>query len=114
MCLWRIAFSSLRPNPARGAVGERRKMSATRILDGLERSTATGAEADTVARLGFLEWAFGLEGEATPNEARMALATPGAQRPGSAAACAFVSFLHQATQPISRRACRRGRKRALH
>lgn len=89
-------------------------MSATRILNGLERSTATGPEAETVARLGFLEWAFGLEGEATPDEARVALATPEAQQPGSAAARAFVSFLRQAAQPVSRIDSRRGRKRAFH
>lgn len=88
-------------------------MTATRILNGLERSTATGPEADQVARLGFLEWAFGLEGEATPAEARAALASPEAQRPASAAACAFVTFLHQASQPMTR-GFRRGRRRAVH
>lgn len=87
-------------------------MSATQILNGLERSTATGEEADQVARLGFLEWAFGLEGEATPAEARAALASPAAQRPASAAACAFVTFLHQAAQPMARGF--RRRRRAVH
>ena len=89
-------------------------MTARRILDGLERSTATGAEADAVARLGFLEWAFGLEGDATAAEARAALASPQAQRPASAAACAFVSFLRQASVPVSRTAARRGRRRLVH
>jgi len=89
-------------------------MTATRILQGLERSTATGAEADSLARLGFLEWAFGLEGAATPAKARAALASPAAQRAESAAARAFVGFLGQATQPVARAGMRRGRKRAVH
>lgn len=88
-------------------------MTAARILDGLERSDATGPEADSVARMGFLEWAFGLEGEVTPAKARAALDSEAAQRPGSDAACAFVLFLRQATRPMSG-AARRGRRRALH
>ena len=93
---------------------EKEEMTATRILNGLERSTATGDEADTVARLGFLEWAFGLEGDATPGAARAALASPAAQEAGSDAARAFVGFLHQAAQPIACRLVRRGRNRMLH
>lgn len=93
-------------------------MTATRILDGLERSPATGAEADAVARLGFLEWVFGLEGGAARAEARTALASPAAQRPGSAAARRFVAFLRQAALPVSRptsgQTGRRRRQRALH
>lgn len=88
-------------------------MTATLILDGLERSTATGDEAHVVARMGFLEWAFGLEGEATPAEARAALEAPAAKAPESDAAQAFVAFLRQATQPVST-GFRRGRRRRLH
>lgn len=88
-------------------------MTATRILDGLERSEATGAEADSVARLGFLEWAFGLEGEVTPAKAKAALDSAEAREPESDAACAFVVFLRQATKPM-RGSLRRGRRRALH
>ena len=89
-------------------------MTATRILDGLERSTATGDEADSIARLGFLEWAFGLDGEITPRQARDALASPAAQKADSAAARAFVGFLHEAARPIARSLVRRGRARTLH
>jgi len=88
-------------------------MTATRILDGLERSDATGPEADSVARLGFLEWAFGLEGEVTPAKAKAALDSAEAQGPESDAACAFVLFLRQATRPVTG-GLRRGRRRALH
>ena len=72
-----------------------------------------GAEADSIARLGFLEWVFGLGGEATPARARAALASPAAQRPESAAARAFVSFLRQAAQPMTGKV-RRGRRRTAH
>ena len=89
-------------------------MTARQILDGLERSTATGAEADSVARMGFLEWAFGIEGEATAAEARAVLASPQAQQPESPAACKFVSFLRQASVPMSRSPVRRGRRRLMH
>jgi len=88
-------------------------MSATRILNGLERVSATGPEADNVARLGFLEWVFGLEGEDTAAKARAALACPAAQRPESPAACAFVSFLRQASRPVSHEV-RRRRRRAMN
>ena len=92
---------------------EEDEMTAARILDGLERSEATGAEADNVARMGFLEWAFGLEGEVTPAKAKAALDSAEAQGPESDAACAFVVFLRQATRPVSG-GLRRGRRRALH
>jgi len=92
-------------------------MMATRILNGLELCAATGEEAESVARLEFLEWVFGLDGAATPAEARAALATPAAQRAESDAACAFVGFLRQASRPVSRPAtkgARRGRRRTVH
>ena len=89
-------------------------MTATRILNGLERSTATGDEADSMARLGFLEWAFGLECDATPGAARAALASAAAQRADSDAARAFVAFLNEAAQPIAQRLVRRARNRTLH
>ncbi|WP_397541256.1 hypothetical protein [Roseovarius salis] len=88
-------------------------MTATRILHGLERSAAKGDEADGIARLWFLEWVFGLDGEATPAEARAALASRAAQNAESAAACAFVRFLRQAAQPVAPE-MRRRRRRAIH
>ena len=89
-------------------------MTATRILDGLERVTATGKEADSVARLGFLEWVFLQPGDATAKAAREALNCPAARNAGSAAARAFVDFLRQATLPVSRPGRRGGRLRRVH
>ncbi|MFX0540549.1 hypothetical protein ACEWPM_002300 [Roseovarius sp. S4756] len=87
-------------------------MSVKQILNGLERSDAVGADADAVARLGFLEWAFALPGAATPEAARAALkAAPAEAR--SPAAQAFVRFLNQATMRASPRG-RRGRAARLH
>ena len=88
-------------------------MMAIEILNGLERSTATGEAADSIARQGFLEWAFKLSGPAATAEARAALATPEARAPESAAACAFVRFLRQASRPVSRDG-RRGRRQSVH
>lgn len=87
-------------------------MSATRILQGLERSPATGPEADTAARLGFLEWAFTGPEAITPEAAADALRLTRAQCPGSAAARAFVAYLEQATRPMT--GARRRRARQLH
>lgn len=89
-------------------------MTASRILHGLERSSATGREADSMARLGFLEWVFTVEGAATPGAAKKALALAEAQRPESAAARAFVGFLRQATQSVPGAGRRRGRRQRLH
>ncbi|MEQ9261025.1 MAG: hypothetical protein RIG84_18210 [Roseovarius sp.] len=89
-------------------------MMATRILDGLERSTATGEDAHMMARLGFLEWAFTLEGEATPAEARAALEVPEAQRAESCAAQAFVGFLREASRHVVLAGRRGGRRGRLH
>lgn len=86
-------------------------MTIIRILTGLERSDATGCEADKLARLGFLEWAYTLPGGASVQAARIALDCPEARNPGSAAAQAFVSLLEQATRSIC--AVRR-RRRRLH
>lgn len=86
-------------------------MTVNQILTGLERSDATGQEADQVARLGFLEWAFTLPGEASAKAARAALDCPEARNADSAAARAFVGFLEQATRPIS---SSRVRRRRLH
>ena len=88
-------------------------MTTRRILEGLERSDATGHEADSIARLGFLEWAFAQPGEATPEAAQDALRQAEREQPSSAAARAFVGFLEQATVPICRKA-RRGRLRQMH
>ena len=60
-------------------------MTATRIVQGLERSETTGAEAAMVARMGFLEWVLGLDGDATAQTAKAALAEPCLQQATSPA-----------------------------
>ncbi len=82
-------------------------MTATRIIQGLERIDATGTDAAMAARLGFLEWAFGARIEATPQAARTALADPILQNASSPAARAFVNYLREATRTISRPTRRR-------
>ncbi|RKF16979.1 hypothetical protein D6850_05485 [Roseovarius spongiae] len=82
-------------------------MTATRIIEGLERSPATGSAAQDVARLGFLEWAF--TGDEAAQDALNAVA---AQRVRSDAARAFVDLLHDACQPLCRAPGRRRRARA--
>lgn len=89
-------------------------MSMTRILSGLEMSTARGDEAQAVARLGFLEWAFTEPGQVTAETVKDALSHPAAKTPDSAAARAFVDYLRQAVTPLAGRRSRRGRARALH
>ncbi|WP_371226455.1 hypothetical protein [Roseovarius sp. 2305UL8-3] len=89
-------------------------MTATRIIDGLEALDLKGEDAAAAARLGFLEWVFAMPGAATPQDAVDALKVPEAQNPGSAAAQAFVDFLHQATSPVTRPRSRGGRARRLH
>ncbi|PVA11808.1 hypothetical protein DC366_02340 [Pelagivirga sediminicola] len=88
-------------------------MTAIQILMGLERSDAAGREADAAARMGFLEWAFALPGEATPEAARAAHGSCTACRPASAAAQAFVAYLQQAGCRMHR-PVRRGRAARLH
>ena len=88
-------------------------MTATQILSGLERSDAAGAEADAAARMGFLEWAFALTVDATPEAAREAHGSCVAQRPASAAAQAFVAYLREAGSAMQR-PVRRGRAARLH
>ncbi|WP_111732003.1 hypothetical protein [Roseovarius amoyensis] len=88
---------------------------ALRILQGLERSPATGDEAEGMARLGFLEWMFALEGDsAVPEHARVALHSDAARAAESAAARAFVGFLRQATWPLPPAPVRQRRRRALN
>ncbi len=87
-------------------------MSVIQILSGLECCDATGPDADAAGRMGFLEWAFTLPGAATPEAARQALAATLPQAE-SAAAQAFVQFLHQATAHMPRPA-RRGRAARFH
>ncbi|MEO3416409.1 hypothetical protein AAFO92_17295 [Roseovarius sp. CAU 1744] len=87
-------------------------MSISRILDGLEVIDATGADALQAARLGFLEWAFCARDGGTPQAARAALGSRAVQNASSDAARAFVSFLQEATQPLTPRP--RRRTRLLH
>ena len=87
-------------------------MSAGRILSGLETSNATGAEAEAVARMGFLEWVFAEPDAVTARAARVALDCPEARNAVSPAAQAFVGFLKQAGSGGAARPVRR-RRRAL-
>ncbi len=87
-------------------------MSASQILNGLERSESTGSEADAVARMGFLEWAFAQEGAVTAADAREALESREAQTAVSDAARAFVGFLSEAAM-ASTTVGRRRRSRPL-
>jgi len=89
-------------------------MTVTQILDGLEAMPETGAEADSAARLGFLEWVFASPGAATPQAARDALATDAAQEASSPAARAFVGFLQAACVPVRGARGRTRRGRVLH
>ena len=90
-------------------------MTVTQILNGLETVPATGAEADSAARLGFLEWVFASPAAATPQAARDALKTEAAQEASSPAARAFVGFLQAACVPMrGSRSGGRRRGRVLH
>ncbi|WP_120502192.1 hypothetical protein [Roseovarius sp. EL26] len=89
-------------------------MVLTRILDGLEQSPAQGADAQNMARLGFLEWVLSSPAGITAQDAKDALLQPGIQDAESAAAQEFVTFLEQATVKVSARRSRRNRARQLH
>lgn len=90
-------------------------MTAIRILNGLEDSAATGPEADSMARLGFLEWVFASPGTLTAESARRALQEISPHVPGSPAARAFVGFLEEASRMGAGTNMRRGRAmRFLH
>ncbi|MEL7258009.1 MAG: hypothetical protein AAFN80_09225 [Pseudomonadota bacterium] len=88
-------------------------MTVNRILDGLERSDATGPEAAAVARLGFLEWVFAHPGDVTPKVVGAALRDPSVQNPTSAAARAFVDVLREARDVPTSAPVRRGRQARL-
>lgn len=88
-------------------------MTLTRIIDALEESPAMGAQAQALARLGFLEWVFATPGPVTTDAAREALASDAAQGAQSAAARAFVDFLNAAALPCPA-PMRRGRARWLN
>lgn len=93
--------------------GSNVNMTATRILIGLEALDVTGPDADTAARMGFLEWAFMDPDVITADKAAAALSAPEAQSAESAAAQAFVGYLRDASKPgLSPR--RRGRAARLH
>jgi hypothetical protein len=77
-------------------------MSFLRIIDGLERSSATGRQAVQAARIGFLHWACAVEGPVT------------AQAAESAAARAFAGILKEASRECLSQPMRRGRARVLH
>jgi len=79
----------------------------------LERSAATGAEADAMARLGFLEWVFAYPGAVTAQVVHKALSEPAMQNPTSDAARAFVDVVRQATDVTGVVPMRRGRAARL-
>jgi hypothetical protein len=74
-------------------------MTVARIIDALEDSPAMGAQAQALARLGFLEWICAAPGPVTTTMAREALASHAARDAQSAAARAFVDFLGAAALP---------------
>lgn len=90
-------------------------MLVKQIIDQLEQSDTAGADAYEIAKVCFLDWALGLEGEATTTAARLALQSPAAQNANSEAASVFVSFLTDAIKtmphatPRRRRSDRTGR-----
>lgn len=87
-------------------------MTVARIIHGLETLTATGPDAATAARLGFLEWAFCARDGGTPQAARDALDSHAARNAQSDAARVFVGYLRQATfAPLAKG---RRRTRLLH
>lgn len=88
-------------------------MSLIRIIDALEDSPSHGAQAQALARLGFLEWVFAAPGPVTAAMAREALASPAARGAQSDAARAFLGYLHAACVPAVAPA-RRGRARLLN
>ncbi|PKQ13762.1 MAG: hypothetical protein CVT70_02050 [Alphaproteobacteria bacterium HGW-Alphaproteobacteria-1] len=88
-------------------------MTLTRIIDALEESPAMGAQAQALARMGFLEWVFAMPGPVTTDTAREALLSDAAQGAQSAAARAFVDFLDAAARPCPA-PMRRGRARWLN
>ncbi len=97
------------PHPARGVAGEKKKMTVSHILNGLETMDLTGPDAAQAARMGFLEWAFCDREGGTPQAARAALDCPEARNASSDAARAFVGYLHEATQVFVRPTRRRAR-----
>ncbi|SEL08963.1 hypothetical protein SAMN05443999_103273 [Roseovarius azorensis] len=89
-------------------------MTLTRILEGLEANTATGAQARGDARRGFLEWIFAMPGPVTAQMVRAALDEPAVHAAESDAARAFVECLQEACQVSLACPRRRDRIRALH
>ncbi|WP_297772488.1 hypothetical protein [uncultured Roseovarius sp.] len=89
-------------------------MTLVKIMDVLERSPATGAQAERAARMGFLQWACLADGPVTAEHARRALRCQVAKDAKSAAACAFVEILHQASRNSAPLPARRARARTLH
>ncbi len=82
-------------------------MSVVPIVEGLERSDATGREAQDAARLGFLEWLFMHQGMVTAGTIRAAQAELRARHVSSDAACAFAEVLQQAIPGLRQSAGRR-------
>ncbi len=89
-------------------------MVLTRILNGLEQSPAQGVDAQSIARLGFLEWLLSSPEGVTAKDAKEALLQPSIRDAESAAALEFVTFLEQATVQIAARRSRRKRADRLH
>ncbi|WP_135501760.1 hypothetical protein [Roseovarius aestuariivivens] len=85
-------------------------MTVTRIVEGLERSEATGPAAQDAARLGFLEWVFAHPGQVTAQTIRAAQAELSACPMSSDAACAFADVLRQAAPGLHAPGRRRVRR----
>lgn len=84
-------------------------MSVVQIVEGLERSDATGRAAQDAARLGFLEWVFAHQGMVNAGTIRAAQAELRDCRVSSDAACAFAEVLRQAVPGLQSAGRRGGR-----
>ena len=88
----------------------------SRIIDALDASQTTGAQAELAARTGFLEWALAAQ-DGVPSylAARADLARVKNPESLSPAAQRFVDFLTDAARmPMSPPKRRGGRRRVLH
>lgn len=86
-------------------------MSVQGIVDGLDRSAATGREAGAIARATFLYWVVTQPGTVSGAAARAALDELAGRRPRSDAARAFIEILWQATPEMRPEGRRGGRVR---
>lgn len=107
-CRFRFAFC-VKPSPGTGQ-RETRAMRVARIIEELEKSDATGREAQDAARLGFLAWVVAQPGLVTDQAIRDARAELDLCRVSSAAARAFAEVLPQARPGVHHVAQGSGRR----